>query len=113
MAEVAGPSFDPCAYPELFAVLGGQVPDLRGMFLRGLDNGKGIDPGREIGTYQADEVGPHTHPVNLWRHNAGGGGIWSYPKYDGYDGTIWTRPNSGVETRPKNHSVRYLIRARP
>ena len=111
--ECNGQSISPSVYPELFAVLGGQVPDLRGVFLRGLDNGKGIDPGREIGTYQADEVGPHTHPVNLWRHNAGGGGIWSYPKYDGYDGTIWTRPNSGVETRPKNHSVRYLIRARP
>lgn len=30
------------------------VPDLRALVIRGLDNGRGYDPGREFGSYQAD-----------------------------------------------------------
>ena len=33
--ECNGQSISPSVYPELFAVLGGQTPDLRGLFLRG------------------------------------------------------------------------------
>ena len=101
------------SYPELFALMGGQVPDLRGLFLRGADAGRGIDAGRTIGTYQADAVGPHTHPLSLWRHSADGGGIYAYAKWDGFDNSIWTRENTGSETRPKHVAVRYLVRARP
>ena len=100
-------------YPELFALMGGQVPDLRGLFLRGADAGRGIDAGRTVGTYQADAVGPHTHPLSLWRHSADGGGIYAYAKWDGFDNSIWTRENTGSETRPKNVAVRYLVRAQP
>ena len=32
----------------------GALPDLRGIFIRGLDLGRGVDPGRLAGTYQAD-----------------------------------------------------------
>lgn len=37
------------------------LPDARGVFIRGLDNGKGYDSGRDIGTYQADAVQAHNH----------------------------------------------------
>ncbi|MCZ2203723.1 tail fiber protein [Bartonella sp. A05] len=37
------------------------VPDLRGMFLRGLDNEKGIDKGRTLGSRQEDSFKAHTH----------------------------------------------------
>jgi len=37
------------------------LPDARGVFIRGLDNGKGYDSGRGIGTYQADAVQAHNH----------------------------------------------------
>ena len=111
--ECNGQSISKTVYPELFALMGGQVPDLRGLFLRGADAGRGIDAGRTIGTYQADAVGPHTHPLSLWRHSADGGGIYAYAKWDGFDNSIWTRENTGSETRPKNVAVRYLVRARP
>lgn len=38
------------------------VPDLRGEFLRGFDDGRGVDAGRGLGTVQNDQVGSHTHP---------------------------------------------------
>lgn len=39
-------------YPKLFAMYGANLPDMRGEFIRGWDNGRGMDPGREIGTSQ-------------------------------------------------------------
>ena len=39
------------------------LPDLRGVFLRGLDDGKGIDVGRTLGTAQEDGIASHTHSV--------------------------------------------------
>lgn len=32
------------------------LPDLRGLFPRGLDDGRGVDPGRGLGTYQGDAI---------------------------------------------------------
>jgi len=59
------------SYPDLFAVIGYTyggnggnsfaLPDLRGEFVRGWDAGRGIDPGRNLGTAQADNLGSHTH----------------------------------------------------
>lgn len=47
-------------FPGLVTFLGGTtsavVPDLRGEFLRGWDNGRGVDPGREIRTSQLDAI---------------------------------------------------------
>lgn len=37
------------------------LPDLRGEFIRGWDNGRGIDLGRGFGTWQEDKVGNHRH----------------------------------------------------
>lgn len=37
------------------------LPDLRGYFLRGLDDGRGIDTGRALGSLQADGNKSHTH----------------------------------------------------
>lgn len=37
------------------------LPDLRGEFLRGLDDGRGVDSGRGIGTAQAGQMPSHQH----------------------------------------------------
>ena len=37
------------------------LPDARGQFLRGLDNGRGVDPSRALGTTQASQNLLHTH----------------------------------------------------
>lgn len=37
------------------------IPDFRGVFLRGLDAGKQIDPNRLLGSYQADQNQSHNH----------------------------------------------------
>ena len=57
-----GSAFDGAVYPQLAAVLGSTtLPDLRGVFLRGLDNGRGLDPNRERLSYQEDEFKSHAH----------------------------------------------------
>ncbi|KWO48988.1 phage tail protein [Burkholderia territorii] len=40
------------------------LPDTRGLALRGVDNGRGLDPGRALGSYQGDSFASHTHGVN-------------------------------------------------
>jgi len=59
-------------YANLFAALGTiygtgdgsttfNLPDLRGEFVRGWDDGRGVDSGRAFGSNQADEFASHNH----------------------------------------------------
>lgn len=41
------------------------VPETRGEFMRGWDDGRGVDSGRRIGSVQTELVGPHTHPLAM------------------------------------------------
>lgn len=91
-----GSSLSRTAYPELFAVLGTSwgaasgstfnLPDLRGMFLRGVDGGSGRDPDRnsrtamatggntgdKVGTFQDDEFQSHNHQLNNFGQTVNG-----------------------------------------
>lgn len=69
-------------YASLFAVIGTTygagdgsttfaVPDLRGEFIRCLDDGRGVDSGRVIGTAQNHTYQSHTHD---WITNTGPAG---------------------------------------
>ena len=48
-------------FSALYAIVGANLPDLRGEFIRGFDDGKGTDSGRGIRTTQADEFKTHQH----------------------------------------------------
>lgn len=70
-----GRTFDVNIYKELHALLkSNKVPDLRSAFMRGVDMGKGVDPGRMPMTWQKGDTGaaPHRHIT----------GIWIEPNYD-------------------------------
>ena len=57
-------------FAALYAVVGANLPDLRGEFIRGFDDGKGTDNGRGIRTTQSGNVEQHDHklanPTDLW-----------------------------------------------
>jgi hypothetical protein len=119
-------------YPELSAALGlafggdgdgdFNLPDLRGMFLRGVDGGSGVDPdaanrtaqgnnanvGDAVGSRQADQFAYHAHQLGPGIGFKDGGDYTVYDQSTG-DGP-WTGVMGGsVETRPKNAYVYYLI----
>ncbi len=70
-----GAAISRTAYPELFAVIGTHygegdgfstfnLPDLRGEFIRGWDDGRGVDGGRTLGSQQTDENKAHNHQAS-------------------------------------------------
>ena len=108
--ECNGQSISPSVYPELFAVVGGQVPDLRGLFLRG-HGGKSA----ALGTIQDQATASSGIQIATAFIDLGGGGWdgWAYAPYPQAGGSWTTLPGTGDETRPVNTAVRYLVRARP
>ena len=100
--------------PGLFGIGDGnltmQIPDWRGMFKRFLDDGKGYDVNRVLGSYQEDEFKSHTHSLGGF-YNAGGfsaGGNLN-PLYRTSTPEI-VNSSGGIETRPKNIAEMAVIR---
>ena len=96
------------AYPNLVAIGVVTAPDLRGFFVRGWDNNKGVDPGRALGTSQDDAFESHAHGYASGNTNSGSGG-----RGDGLigPGTIFSTSSAGgTETRPKNIALMYCIK---
>lgn len=57
-----GQRFDARRYPKLAQKYpSGQLPDMRGEFIRGWDNGRGVDAGRGMLSVQSDEIKSHNH----------------------------------------------------
>ncbi|MGL5051058.1 MAG: phage tail protein [Fusobacteriaceae bacterium] len=112
-----GRSITEVGYPDLFKLVGDKLPDLRGEFVRGVDNGRGVDTGRVIGSGQGDLVGPHTHPLRMGRVDDLNwtGGPTQLPPADGIehaDKVTWeSNLNTGSETRPRNIALNYIIKA--
>jgi phage-related tail fiber protein len=77
------------------------IPDLRGEFVRGWDDSRGIDPGRAFGSAQADELESHTHdlPLTLPANRFAAAG--SAPIINSGTGIV-SSATGGTETRPRN-----------
>lgn len=94
------------------------LPDLRGEFIRGWDDGRGVDSGRGLGTAQTDLLRNHTHNTLVDRRNAGSGTTSKAVPTDG--GTLAAQQNyatsdplsglGGAETRPRNIALLACIR---
>lgn len=102
-------------YAALFAAIGTtfgagdgattfKLPDLRGEFLRGWDDGRGVDAGRVMGSWQADEFKSHSHTV------AQGSTAGSVASFMDATGTTQTQATGGAETRPRNIAMLACIK---
>lgn len=114
-------------YSDLFAAIGTtygagdgvstfNVPEGRAEFPRGLDDGRGIDTGRVIGSWQSESIKAHQHLTGIDHESEGGAGS-PFGKREmtgnkrtevldalGYTSTSSTLTESfgGTETRPRN-----------
>ncbi|HFI9772784.1 TPA: phage tail protein [Escherichia coli] len=62
-----GAAFSAEEYPELAkAYPTNKLPDLRGEFIRGWDDGRGIDTGRALLNWQPHTILDHVHYMELW-----------------------------------------------
>ncbi len=143
-----GAEYSAALYPELAAAIGSahggdgatsfNVPDLRGRFLRGVDEGTGRDPdamarvqpqdgsgnaGDGVGSVQLDQVVAHAHgtAINFPGNMPGGGafgtgthGMFGDVMFGSSTGNVHAQNSSmegGAETRPVNVYVHFIIRA--
>lgn len=116
-----GASLSRAAYPDLFAAIGTTfgsysadtflLPDLRGVFIRGLDGGRGQDPAwwRSLGSYQADAFASHAHVLGseaLYQDYGSSGGYVGARTYPEGSHPSYRNPSTSSvgdsETRPKN-----------
>jgi microcystin-dependent protein len=125
-------------YATLFSAIGTQfgagdgsttfnLPDLRGEFVRGLDDGRGIDAGRTLGSAQTDQNKQHNHDVTDpghshtfdTRESVGGPSNTrssatsgeSYTKTTSNETTgITIQNDGGTESRPRNVALLGCIR---
>lgn len=110
-------------YAALFAIIGTtygvgdgattfNLPDLRGEFMRGLDDGRGVDSGRSVGSAQVDLFKSHTHPAPpegfFWIN--GSGTTFPVPGPNAIWGAWATGATGGGETRPRNIAMLACIK---
>ena len=85
------------------------IPDLRGEFIRGWDDGRGVDTGRAFMSAQSDEFKSHMHTLEAATDQADYG-----PKVRGginaTTGTSVTSYVGGTETRPRNIALLACIK---
>jgi len=132
--ECDGSAVSRTTYADLFAVIGEDygngngsttfnLPDFRGEFLRGWDNGAGNDPdsgsrtdrgdgttGDNVGTKQDYEVQSHTHPTNFGSDSGGNDNYFTTVGVNNA-GSSSTNASGGNETRPRNVYVMWIIKA--
>ena len=123
--ECNGAAVSRTTYSALFTVIGTtfgsgdgsttfNLPDLRGEFVRGYDNGRGVDSGRVFGSSQAESVGPHSHDIELSgytdiSHDSSAEGDRTISS-SGTPASGYISNNSGTENRPRNVALLKIIK---
>ena len=118
--KVNGAAVSRTVYANLFALIGTtygagdgrttfNLPDLRGEFIRSWDDGRTVDNGRVIGSWQADEFRSHSHGIGVNRMSDTDRG--SSPSTVSIDTVGQTEPAGGIETRPRNIALLACIKA--
>ncbi|EFE7592913.1 tail fiber protein [Escherichia coli] len=123
-----GAAFSAEEYPELAkAYPRGKLPDLRGEFIRGWDDGRGVDTGRAILSAQEWLTGSHCHYIRSWDawnntvlepNDRQGDSLLSTDNavQEGaingrFTSKYRTEFSGGNETRPRNIAFNYIVRA--
>ncbi|HCL0972525.1 TPA: phage tail protein, partial [Escherichia coli] len=123
-----GAAFSAEEYPELAkAYPSGKLPDLRGEFIRGWDDGRGVDTGRAILSAQEWLTGSHCHYIRSWDawnntvlepNDRQGDSLLSTDNavQEGaingrFTSKYRTEFSGGNETRPRNIAFNYIVRA--
>jgi len=128
-----GAAFTASQYPKLaLAYPALRLPDLRGEFIRGWDDGRGVDSGRSLLSSQTGMLEKHRHII-VANEGYDAAEEWdigvivksSYAQGRGIDaaapGTLIASPTlhtkgrigntGGAETRPRNIAFNYIVRA--
>ncbi|EHX2154230.1 phage tail-collar fiber domain-containing protein [Escherichia coli] len=125
-----GAAFDKAKYPKLaIAYPSGNLPDLRGEFLRGWDDGRGVDSGRSLLSAQSDSIQnivgsfgrtqlfKDTVYTGPFRQDGMILSLGLTPSTEGgYGAANWTFDASravrtATETRARNIAFNYIVRA--
>ena len=129
--ECNGSAFDTSKFPALSAAYPtGNLPDLRGVFIRGKDNGRGLDPNRPILSYQDDAIRNITGsvwPISETFGRNGGTGDGVFRAFEVVAGGTPTSTDKGAaggfsfdasrvvpvahENRPRNVAFMYIVKA--
>lgn len=98
-------------YPNLTALFGANLPDLRGEFVRGWSNNRTtVDYPRDILSAQAQDVQPHTHSYTVTSSvNSGsqGGNIGGLIPSSS---SSTTGSTGTTETRPRNVALMFIVK---
>ncbi|HFV4451618.1 TPA: phage tail protein [Escherichia coli] len=122
-----GAAFSSEMYPNLAkAYPTNKLPDLRGEFIRGWDDGRGVDAGRGILSMQGWLTGSHYHNIRSWDawdntvlvpNDKGGDSLLSTDnavRQGAINGRFTsqyrTESSEGNETRPRNIAFNYIVR---
>ncbi len=106
----------------LYSIIGGTIPDLRGEFIRAWDDGRNIDVGRALNSFQMDAVQEHQHEfggddqISSQGGYTNTGGTFAYDAISNTNGSgqrMATKNQTGrknVQTRPRNVSLLACIK---
>jgi microcystin-dependent protein len=116
-----GAAISRTTYATLFAAIGTtfgvgdgsttfNIPDLRGEFVRGWDDGRGVDSSRVFGSAQSFAVQSHSHSFSYTSAGGAGSGIVNSSGASGTFTPTQSTDSGDVETRPRNIALLACIK---